>query len=534
MYIIDNGSTQWSNLHRTIVDLPVTLKTLYNPPISSLASLQPLWDEVEDLIETTPGRIRAYGARWSLSSAGSADSNGVMLETANLNQVFRMNTYLHSNYSGSADTIRYFQSGISVRAVNDFLGSRGYALKTSGASDGQTLAGAISTGTHGSAFNVGSMQEAVVGIHVLCGKGRNYWVERSSYPVGNQQLIDALGATLMSDDDVFNALLVSFGSMGIIVGYALEFEPVYTLELYRERVSHADAAAFLTQLISPASELNTSAIELIFPAIGKNPQDLHHIEVDVNPHDSTAAFVSIMYRSSDMTEVPFCDASGVPGNETITIIGDTVNALGDVFGAWLTGTLIPLFSSTISGQFQVCKPFVRLPRGKMFAPTTATGGIMSVELGIAHTDAVKALNILTTLNSSTPFAGAFAFRFVKQTQATLGFTAFPVSCCIELPGVGMTDTEEFYAQVFAGFESASITFTLHWGQMNDYAFGGDAKVRSRWGDTAVNSWITARERLLPTKQVRDRFSNDLLEHCGLNPTVSPAGNAAVIAGVLDS
>lgn len=534
MYIIDNGSKQWSNLHRTIVDLPVTLKTLYNPPISSLASLQPLWDELEELIDTTPGRIRAYGARWSLSSAASSDSNGVMLETANLNQVFRMNTYLDPTYSGSPDRIRLFQAGISVRAVNDFLSARGYALKTSGASDGQTLAGAISTGTHGSAFQIGSMQEAVVGMHVICGKGRNYWVERASYPVGNQQLLAALGATAICDDTIFNALLVSFGSMGVIVGYALEFEPEYTLVLYRERVSHTDAANFFGLLCSADGTLTSSAIDQIFPSIGKNPADLHHIEVDINSHDSSAAFISVMYRSDDLTEVPFCNSSGVPGNETITIIGEAVNILGNVFGAWLGGGVVPLFSSTITGQFQVCKPYVRLKRGKMFAPTTASGGIMSVELGISHTDAVQALHLLKSLNSTTPFAGAFAFRFVKQTQATLGFTKYPVTCCIELPGVGTEDTVEFYNQVYVAFDAAGIDFTLHWGQMNDYQTGGAAKVKTRWGDAAVNTWLAAREHLLNTPALRDRFSNQLLEDCGLNTTLPSPVIPGIIAGVIDT
>ena len=531
MPIVDNGSQHWSNFHATIVKVPITLKTVYNPLIGTLKSLQPLFMQIQQLIDSNEGRLRAYGARWSLSGVASADTNGTMLETSNMNQVFRMNNYLDNEYRGTAETIRLFQAGISVRAMNDFLNVRGYSLKTSGASDGQTLAGAISTGTHGSAFSFGSMQEFVVGIHIICGQGKNYWLERASYPVANETLLKDLNATAIQDDEIFNAALVSFGSFGFIHALAVEFEPKYNLELYRERVSHIASKKFLEQLFALNESLDSKAIDSIFSGIGKECLYLHHIEVDINPHDPTSGFISVMYKTTEMEELPFCDSSGIPGNETITVIGEAVNILGDVFGNWLSRKLIPHFSSTITSQFQLCKPYVRLPRGEMFAPTNASGGIMSVELGVSHKDARVTLDVLLTLNSSIPFAGVFSFRFVKQTNATLGFTKFPITCCIEIPGVGCAATEEFYSKLYLALDAAGIEFTLHWGQMNDYQSGGSTKVRKRWGNTAVDAWIAARERLLDTQLLRDRFSNQLLQDCGLNSPV-PVSLPAVIAGDL--
>ena len=114
-----------------------------------------------------------------------------------------------------------------------------------------------------------------------------------------------------------------------------------------------------------------------------------------------------------------------------------------------------------------------------------------------------------------------------------GFTKFPVTCCIELPAAGCEATIEFYDTVFPALDAAGIEFTLHWGQMNDYQSGGATKVRNRWGDAAVNSWLTARESLLDTQVLRERFSNQMLEDCGLNSTLPPAVIPNVIAGVID-
>ena len=64
----------------------------------------------------------------------------------------------------------YFaQCGTSVEELNTDLQAQGLCLRTSGASQGQTICGAFSTGTHGSAINCGGMQDYIVGMHVLVG-----------------------------------------------------------------------------------------------------------------------------------------------------------------------------------------------------------------------------------------------------------------------------------------------------------------------------------------------------------------------------
>ena len=41
----------------------------------------------------------------------------------------------------------------------------------------------MSTGTHGSALDVGAVQDYVVGLHLVLAPDRHLWIERKSYPV---------------------------------------------------------------------------------------------------------------------------------------------------------------------------------------------------------------------------------------------------------------------------------------------------------------------------------------------------------------
>ena len=107
------------------------------------------------------------------------------------------------------------------------------SLKASGASNGQSIAGCSSTGTHGAAFNVGAVHDAIVGLHIVTGPDRHVWLEKKSNPVASDEFIKWLGAEPIKDDDIFNSAVVSFGSFGFIHGMLIETEPVFLLEQFR-------------------------------------------------------------------------------------------------------------------------------------------------------------------------------------------------------------------------------------------------------------------------------------------------------------
>jgi hypothetical protein len=77
----------------------------------------------------------------------------------------------------------------------------------------------------------------------------------------------------------------------------------------------------------------------------------------------------------------------------------------------------------------------------------------------------------------------------------------------------MAWTNQRYGRVFKALDAANIDFALHWGQQNDFSA---ERVRMSYGDMRVSSWKRARARVLDTQELRDRFSNPMLEKCGLS------------------
>ena len=142
----------------------------------------------------------------------------------------------------------FVECGMSVLDVNEKLeqdSNPKRSLKASGASNGQSIAGCTSTGTHGSAFKVGAVHDTIVGLHIVVSPDRHVWLEKKSNPVASDDFINWLGAEAIKDDELFNAAVVSFGSFGFIHGILLETEPIFLLEQFRAgNIVYNDALRF--------------------------------------------------------------------------------------------------------------------------------------------------------------------------------------------------------------------------------------------------------------------------------------------------
>jgi len=77
-----------------------------------------------------------------------------------------------------------------------------------------------------------------------------------------------------------------------------------------------------------------------------------------------------------------------------------------------------------------------------------------------------ALRIYRELNTTLPLL--VCARYVKGTQATLGYTKFPNTCVLELDGIRGVGVEGYFNRVLAELETAGIPFELHWGKAIDW------------------------------------------------------------------
>lgn len=104
-----------------------------------------------------------------------------------------------------------FQAGISLHNLNQALAARGYTLPNLGSIDVQSLAGAISTGTHGSSLSYGLLAENITSLTIM---------------LSNAQLVTC---SPEKNRDLFRAALLSLGSLGIIVEMTFQAVPDFNI-----------------------------------------------------------------------------------------------------------------------------------------------------------------------------------------------------------------------------------------------------------------------------------------------------------------
>lgn len=493
----------WRNKHRNVQLTAARLYNVWNRTSAGREPARQRWRAGLNALRqitldaaAAGKRVRAYGGGWSLSDAPSTPDFLVNTKPLNYLSIGLTRKQVAPAAAARAKRLVFAQCGIHVMELNLALEAAGLALPTSGASNGQTLAGAIATGTHGAALNVGSMQDFVRGIHLVVDGGRHVYIEPASRPLVSDDFIRTLGAEHLKSDELFHAALVSFGSFGLVHGYVIEAVPLYELSRHRFRVDHQTALSWF---------------HLDFPRIAPEarlpPAFPYHFEIVFDPYRRKAgqrgAYVTAMYQVPARQSPPPPPTGGFePGDDVINLIARLTD---------LTAAPIPtLVSTLVAGQLTDASGEQATP-GQTFSSTNIRGPVLSAELGVSLAHGPRAVEALVEEAAKHSFPGLVAVRFVRGSQATLAFTKFaPTSVTIELPGTGGSRALDYFAAVWPRLDREDIPFTLHWGQCGDFTRD---RVRRMYGK-AVDAWKEERRGLLSAAG-RRLFSNDWLERTGL-------------------
>ncbi|PCJ94418.1 MAG: FAD-linked oxidase [Flavobacteriaceae bacterium] len=505
---------QWSNKHENFTHNLVanTSFKLWNPPAQKkreryLATTKNFQWLINHAI-TNNIKLRAIGSGWSFTKVGVTE--GGLIDTASLNFSFRIpKKYTSSQYAKQPEDLYFLQCGTIIHEINTRLAAKipQRSIKASGASNGQTIAGALSTGTHGAAIHVGAIQEFVVGLHIITGADKHIWLERASYPVASQEFVDWMDADLVQDDALFDAALVSFGSFGFIHGIMIETEPQFLLTEHRE-----GPIAYNQKLKDAMKTLDFSDLNL--PGTGQSG-DMYHFEVLFNIHNfepnnaDKGAFVKYMFKK------PFqLPHTPLQRNNEFTYGDDLLGIISTVLDKLPLAQLsIPtLVNLMFKLAFKPEDPRVGTIR-EMFNYTKFRGKVASAAMAIAIQDSPRALELIVEVNKHKSFPGGLSLRYVKGTQATLGFTKFPNTCVLEMDGIDGQKARDFFEAVWNKFEQENISYTLHWGKINFNL--NEARIKQMYGDASVAAWINARNQLLSIPAL-NVFSNKFIEDCGLD------------------
>ena len=494
---VTRGKT-WENWHESVRQKVVELVDVWNaqPNVTSLESYNAATADLQRLVQQAFDQavgIRALGGGWSFTPI--AATNGILVNTKPLNYQFRLQpANLHANYQARAANLVFAQCGVSISELNTRLFARGKSIRTSGASNGQTIAGAISTGTHGSAIDVGAIQDSVIALHIVTAPDRHVWLERATDPVVADSLVSGLGAELVRDDALFDAALVSLGSFGIIHGVVLEVDDLFYLQEYRRQVDDTPATrAAVDQLDFTQLALGRSA--------GVRP---YFFQALFNPYQpSGKPHLTVMYRETDRPSnghAPNRDNKWRPGDSAAELLAGAT----DLVSSLTPGLVGALLKQSYPDMDGVCGSW-----GEMFWDTSTRGKLASSAMGIPLDRARDALTELYRLNESHQIAGLFAVRYVKASRATLAFTRHQDrTCVLEIDGVYSKRMMDFYQAAWARLDELGIPLTFHWGKMLPF---DPAVFVKGYGAAPLDAWRAARNQLLPTSALREVFTNQMLK-----------------------
>ncbi|MBF9134877.1 FAD-binding protein [Plantactinospora sp. S1510] len=122
-------------------------------------------------------------------------------------------------------------AGMSLRTLNELLASHRLALANLGDIDAQTVAGAISTGTHGTGAGYGCLSTFVAGLTLVTGTGELITCSPQERP------------------EVFAAARVGLGALGVIVEVTLRCVDAFVLRADERPAPLAEVLAELPELV---------------------------------------------------------------------------------------------------------------------------------------------------------------------------------------------------------------------------------------------------------------------------------------------
>ena len=487
--IVEHDERVWHNFHFTERNVPVAARfELHRKAQASIAEMRACAEAVQGLIAraiTERRRLRAHGATWAFSAAASIPG-GWPLATGYANQIFPLPaSHVAPGFTGDKDGLVLCQTGVSVAELNMWLEPRGRSMPTTGASNGQTIAGAMSCGTHGSAIDHPGIEGTVRAIQLIPAPDRNLWIEPASRPVTDGRLAADLGAIVVRDDALFAAALVSLGALGVIHAVLVESVPRFLMEMHRQRLPLTPA---LRSAIS-GGDLLAAGLPGAVPAGGGAARRPYFFQAVLADHvDKGHAHITAGYRrdwqAGHTLDYSIKPKRG-PGYNLAVVVANIMAAA--------PGTIPVITKAVLSGELKPLDGKVLTSWGQTFNFTTPRAGQAGAAVAVP---ADRVNDVLAILNGAYKAIGkapvVFAVRYATASPALIGFTRFARTAIVDIDGIDMPRTRAVMARAVADLRTAGIPHAEHWGKLNQMTA---ASVRDAYGNN-LEQWLKIRRDLL--------------------------------------
>jgi L-gulono-1,4-lactone dehydrogenase len=376
--------------------------------------------------------------------------------------------------------------------LNAALYQRGLALINMGSFDGQTLAGVISTSTHGSGITLGGFPSAVEGLIVVKGDGQVVQIEPSNGITDPAKFSSQGGnVELIQNDKFFKASIVGIGSLGIIFAVLLRVRRRYWLSE--------------TITLHKWSDLRPQLRD------GTLIRAHRHVEVVLNPHvlngDNTC-----MVTLRDEVPQPTAPSPPKPFRNLFAQFLANLPGSGDFLAALVIAhpSISPKLVEESLKELSDPAPYVGLSYEILNVGAINTFPAVSSELGVdlnLHVDAIDAVLAIAAQARAqgTYHCGVINVRYVAPTPGLL--TMQPrETCMIELPMFRGSFGSDSLGWRYEDVLTDRFNARPHWGQRN-FLTGSHQMLERLYGQANVSDWLEVFQWFNPGGQFFSRFTD---------------------------
>lgn len=423
--------------------------------------------------------VRAVGSGHSWSDV--ALTRGFLLLPTGLAKPLELEDDLLKPHRRERDPLVRVQAGMRIRELNAHLDSLGLALPNMGGYDGQTVAGVISTSTHGSGIRLGPITDDVHSLDLVGSGGSLYRIEPGDGITDPAKFADERPHwTLLQDDAAFNAARVGMGCLGVI----------YSVTLAVRRKFYLREVRTLSTWDSVRAELRE----------GRLLRENRHCEIYFNPYEQDGVHHCLITTRNEVTREqydrdPHRARHFFP--ELLSRLKITPWLINLVGGLWpsISPSMIDRALKALADRDYTNVSYRVLNIGTAnYLPA------YSAEIGVAvderelHLRAVEKIFEVAARHRNLGNAyqsSPISLRFVRASDAFMSMMNGRDTMMIEL--IMLTHTEGGF-ELLADYEEALYAFggRPHWGQVNTLT-GSDGLIASmypRFGD-----WLALHRRL---------------------------------------
>jgi len=428
----------------------------------------------------TGSTVRAVGSHHSWSDA--ALTYGFLVETRGLHRILELEPDLLREGSPIPSLVRT-EAGIRLRELNAHLDGRDLALTNMGGYDEQTVAGVMSTSTHGSGITMGPLVSCVRSIELVAGDGSLLRIEPAAGLTDPARYaLRYPGHRLIQSDEWFDAVSVGVGCMGVVYSVILEVEPKYWLREVRT----------LSTWRQVRRDLEGGILERH-----------RHYEVYLNPHPRADGEHRCLVTTRDRTEPPVGKSLDQLRRNPLVELGARLfivpALLNLLFDLWprLAPALIDLGLKGLADVEYTNLSYKVLNIGAAnLLPAYSSEIGVPVDDRMLHLEAVERIIRIAERHvqvGAVYHTSPLSLRFVKRSPAFLSMMQGCETMMIEL--ILLKDTEGGF-ELLADYEQQlyQLGGRPHWGQFNVLT-GSHGLIHALYPE--FSRWQAIREQLDP-------------------------------------